>query len=930
MKKKEVEKILKATLAGEVRFDDISRKAYSTDASIYEIVPMGVVFPKTRDDIIQITRVAAEFDIPVIPRGAATGITGGCLGNGIIVDTSKYLNHIPSLNPEAGFAVCEPGVIQDDLNRAIAPMGLRLGPDTSTGNRATIGGMLANNAAGSRSLRYGCMAEHVDSVELVLAGGSIEKFSSVSLQEWQEMALQNKIYSVCWELRQSLSEEIRKRFPSLPRRVSGYDFPHLITEGPFNLCRLIAGSEGSLGIAAEIKLRLSPLPQRQVLCLIKFESLNDAFEEVMEILSFQPMALEVIDQKIIEAGRKSLAFKNRLDWLPADVTALLIVEFEGEAGKDKAEELSRKFFGRSSLIESAQTRKDVWELRKGGLGLLMSKRSFTRAIAFLEDVSVPPEKLTAFMNEFLQLLGKNHKHAGIYGHAGAGCMHIRPYMDLRSSEDRNTMIDLMRMTTGLLLKYQGALSGEHGDGLIRSWLNEELFGKKIYQGFVKFKQAFDPRNLMNPHKIVEGLPVLDSIRKSPEEAATFLDFSREGGIALAVDMCNGNGQCRKKEGIMCPSFQATLDENDTTRARANLLRGALTDKTKLDNLSDQGVHDILDLCLSCKGCKSECPSQIDMAKLKAEALYHYQKKHGIPLRARLFGNIGKLFAAGAPIASLANFFTGSYLGKKGLGLLGISDKRTLPKLARQTFEAWVSKQPIVKADRQVVLFNDTFTNFVHPEIGIAAFKLFQALGYSVIVPSWNCCGRPALSKGLLPKAKKSAEKLTNNFSGYAGIPLVVLEPSCLSALIDDYHDLIPGFAFQAYSLEEFLLLEQNLSLLSQHFQTDIPDVCIHVHCHQKALLGIKPTQALLSCLPGIKPLVFSTGCCGMAGSFGFEKEHEEISQRIGELSLFPSIRNTAYSIPILSNGTSCRSHIQENTNRHSLHLVEYIFANFKG
>ncbi len=920
-------KIFDKAIEGEARFDEISRTIYSTDASIYEVTPAGVIFPKNRDDVIKTVRLAHANEIAIIPRGGATGITGGCLGEGLVLDTTKYFNRILHIDPEGKFAICEPGVIQDDLNKAVSSYGLRLGPDTSTGNRATIGGMVANNAAGARSLRYGCMAEHVEKIEMVLDKGRLESFSAISLESWKRLSSSSNIYSVCWDLRNSLKEEIIKHFPSIPRHVSGYNFPHLLTEEQFNPCRLIAGSEGTLGVMTQITVRLSPLPQKQLLCLIPCTSLSEAFDQTLEILSLKPLTLEVIDHRIIEAGRNAPAFKNALHWLPAgSLPALLVVEFDGPEGMEKAKSLEKRG---ATIISAPDVMKQVWELRKAGLGLLLSKRGFTRAIAFLEDISIPPKHLGPFMMEFIKLLEVAGKQAGIYGHAGAGCMHIRPYIDLQSPEDRKAMVALMHATTQLLLKYGGVLSGEHGDGLIRSWLNEVLFGPKIYKGFVEFKEAFDPLNLMNPNKIVRGPPVLENLRKRAKDVKTFLDFSRDGGIGLAVDMCNGNGLCRKKEGTMCPSFQATGDEKDSTRARANALRAVLTGESSFKDFTDQGIHDILDLCISCKGCKTECPSQVDMAKLKAEALYQYQEKHGVPLRSRLFGHIGKVFYWAKPFASFINYLGRSRLGKKGMSLFGISSKRTLPALAKETFESWVKRQRPYQSEKEVILFNDTFTNFCHPEIGMAAYKLLHTLGYKVIVPSWNCCGRTALSKGLLPTAKGLAQKLFSVLKTLPEVPIVVLEPSCLSALIDDYADLSESVIPRACTLEEFLLQPANLEKLKNNFYPLSAEIAVHIHCHQKSLLGYKPTLTLLKSLPNVKPTYLPTGCCGMAGSFGFEKEHAEISLQIGELTLFPAIRSTYPHIPIISNGTSCRSQILQGTERKPLHLAEYLYFNLK-
>lgn len=924
MTKEALEKALKREIEGEVRFDEVTCSVYSTDASIYEIFPLGVVFPKSTEDIIRTVRIAHDAGISTIARGAATGITGGCLGPGLIIDTSKYLNKIINIDLSKRTATCQPGVIQDDLNENLKQYGLRLGPDTSTGNRATLGGMLANNAAGSRSLRYGCMSDHIKKVELGLAQGKLVSFETISIEEWQLKKNENPIYSTCWDLRNSLEEEIKKQFFSLPRRVSGYNLNSLIQNDFFNPCCLVAGSEGTLGIVSELTLNLCPIPGKSILCLIECDSLREAFLQVDYLLTLKPLALEIIDHHIIEAGKKSPAFMNRLEWIKEGTSALLIVELDGEESHNNIKILLENYSKKAIPIHSKELMQEVWDLRKAGLGLLLSKRDYTRAIAFVEDVSVRPIHLADFIDEFLSILGPT-KQAGIYGHAGSGCMHIRPYLDLRSQSDRQLMVDLMKQTTQLIKKYQGTLSGEHGDGLIRSWLNKELFGEKIYNGFLEIKKAFDPHNLMNPNKIVAGPPVLENLRRTPfKKVETYLNFDPEGGLNLAVDMCNGNGLCRKKEGTMCPSFQATLDEKDSTRARANALRQVLADPNALNDLSDEGIHQVLDLCISCKGCKTECPSLVDMAKLKIEALYHYQKKHGITLRNRLFGHVGKLFSIGSHFPGFMNFLSHTSLVKWFLEYFGITIKRPLPKLAQETFEKWTSKQPQIKSSKSVVLFNDTFTNFINPHIGIATYELFQKLGYNVIVPPWHCCGRTAISKGLLSTAKKNIENLITLLNGYSNLPLVVLEPSCLSVLIDDLKYFNSSIALKVYSLEEFLIIKENNFFLINEFNSDQSNVYVHIHCHQKALLGLEYSKKLFQSLPGVNTTFIETGCCGMAGSFGFEKEHENISIQIGELRLFPFIRKTPIEAPIISNGTSCRSQILEGTDRDPIHLSEYI------
>ena len=576
----------------------------------------------------------------------------------------------------------------------------------------------------------------------------------------------------------------------------------------------------------------------------------------------------------------------------------------------------------------------MWDLRKAGLGLLLSKRAYSRAIAFIEDLAIPPGRLAPFMQQFCAYLEKKGKMAGIYGHVGSGCMHIRPYMDLRDKKELALMRQMMLDITTMVLDYGGVLSGEHGDGLIRSWLQPKLFGEKIVEDFRKIKEAFDPLYLMNPGKIVDGKEEWESLRTNPQEQLqspkTFLNFQPEGGFELAADLCNGNGLCRKSEGIMCPSFQATREEFHSTRARAQALRAMIHRKLPLDAFTSQGMYDVMDLCLSCKGCKTECPSQVDMAKFKSEFLYHYQEKHGYSLRSRFFSHIGKINAWLSPFSGLANTLSQTRFTKAILSWLGVSPKRTLPALAAERFSVWFSRysQP-QNLTKTLVLLNDTFTEFNQPEIGQAAVRLLNACGYQVIVPPWSCCGRPALSKGMLPLARKQAESLVETLKPYAELPIIGLEPSCLLTLRDDYPSLLPEpydmLVNQCLTLDEFLANESDKPEFRHLFKTQPNRALVHGHCYQKSLLGMEPTLKLLRSIPGLAPELIPSGCCGMAGSFGYEKEHEALSMQIGELHLFPTIRKASHTL-LIANGFSCRHQIHDGTGRQPLHLAEALAA----
>lgn len=944
---------LKEKIRGEVRVDPIARRVYSVDASIYEVEPLAVVLPLDNEDLRVAIQIANEHQLSVTPRGAATGITGGCLGEGVILDTSKYLNQILEINYEQEYVRCQPGVVQDVLNEALAEKNYRLGPDTSTGNRATIGGMVGNNAAGARSLRYGKMVDHVEEVKLLLASGEQLTFAACTESQWRQKCLQNnaegRIYQTVEKIRQEYRQEIEQHFPQIPRRVSGYNLDELLKPFPLNISKLIVGSEGSLGIVTEIKVRISPRPKTTGLCVIHFKNILEGMRTVEELLLYHPLSLEMIDQHIIRMGRLSPTIQNKLDWLKGDPEAVFVFELEGESSQEVSKKLcdlqaaleQKKIGYAYTLLTDKKAMNDLWDVRKAGLELLLSKRSYSRAIAFIEDLTVSPKVLANFMEEFLLYLKSVGKQAGIYGHVGAGCMHIRPYIDLRKPDELKLMQKMIEDITTLLLKHHGALSGEHGDGRVRSWLNEKLFGKKIYEAFLLLKSAFDSDNRMNPGKVVQGQEFLKNLRMHPEikqpAIETFLDFSAEGGLALAVDLCNGNGLCRKREGTMCPSFQATGDEYDSTRARAQSLRAVMNGLMKPAELTDEGILDVLDLCLECKGCKKECPSHVDMAKMKAEFLFHYQEKKGYSLRNRLFGQIGWLYQKSSPFAAFFNTMGTTKFTKFLLKQLGITTERPLPQLAKETFSRWWEKQPPQPGSntaKKVVLFNDTYNEFTNPEIGQAAIKLLHASGYDVIIPQWHCCGRTLLSKGLLREAKKKAEAIMDLLLPFAmqGIPIVGLEPSCILTIKDDYTGLLGAKNRQAafvaaacWTIDEFLhrsMREGNW--LKLHSPTR-KKVLVHGHCHQKALVGTRPTIELLKSVQGFEVEEIASGCCGLAGSFGYEAEHYELSMKIGELHLFPSIRNCADKEKmVVSNGVSCRAQIGQGTKQPAKHVVEVL------
>lgn len=936
---------LKGAMRGEVRTDAINRRVYSVDASIFELEPMAIAIPVDEDDLAVALRAAADHEVPVTARGAATGITGGCLGNGLVIDLSRYFNKIIEVNIEKEFVICQPGVVQDRLNEVLASHGYRLGPDTSTGNRATVGGMLANNSAGARSLLYGSMRDHILEATMLLEGATRILCGALTEEEYSsKLALEGReghIYREVDKIIKGYAKEIDSNTPEIPRHVSGYNLKGLLHDPHHNLCQLIAGSEGTLGIVTQMKLHIVKKLRYTSLCLILVDDMIAALKTIPHLLTFHPISLEMIDSHILEAAKGSRTLPKGIGWLGSNAQAIFIAEFEGgssEEAAEKAQKFSqaiRDIGSQQIVVTEKAAMATVWEVRKAGLGLLLSKRSYSRAIAFIEDISIGPENLAPFLAEFTQYLKTQGKSAGIYGHIGSGCMHIRPYIDLRDPKEMALMRKMMGDVAELVKKYKGAMSGEHGDGLIRSWLNESLFGKRLYEAFCGVKEAFDPSNLMNPGKIVHGKPPTQHLRTDPgvpmRSVKTFLDFSAEGGIELAADLCNGNGQCRKTEGVMCPSFQASGDEYDTTRARAQSLRALFHGKLPKDAWGGKEIHDVLDLCIECKGCKRECPSQVDMAKMKSEFLYTYQKKHGFSLRSRLFANVAKMNRLGSLWPSAYNFFakagTGTWIKK----LLGITPERPLPNLAPQKFTSWFKTwEQQAQQDNSVTLFVDTYTEYHEPNIGIAACKVFAALGLHVEIISNACCGRPMISKGFLEEAKNAAQMLVERLLPQS-TPIVVLEPSCASAIRDDFRGLLGNdnealkkVSERCFTFEEFLATHIVNGILPIQLEKIEERILLHTHCHQKALVGSIPTLQVLRALPGTTVDEIPSGCCGLAGSFGYEAEHYDFSMKIGELKLFPDIRCTPETTPITASGTSCRAQILQGTSRKASHLAEIL------
>jgi FAD/FMN-containing dehydrogenase/Fe-S oxidoreductase len=943
---------LQRRIAGEVRFDAFSKMLYSTDASMYQIEPIGVVIPRHADDVVAAVEAARDHGVPVLPRGGGTGLAGQTVGAALIIDMSPHMNQVLELRTEEQWAWVQPGVVQDPFNAYLRPHGFLFGPDTSTSSRATLGGMIGNNSAGSRSVLYGKTIDHVLELQVVLSDGSTAHLRPLDKAAWEQKcrgtSLEARLYRDIARIAHANRDAIQERYPKILRRVSGYNLDEFIKDGPFNLAKMVVGSEGSLAVVTAAKVRIMPRPAATAVLVIHFDDMIASVEATGRILEFQPSAVEMVDRQIVTAARGAKEFEGRLPFLQDDPDALVIAEFYGDTSEDVADRvakleagLRRDHIGYAHVPAlSAAQQADVWKMRKAGLGLLMSSRDARKPLAFVEDTAVAPEKLPDFLRRFRQVIAKHETTAGYYGHASVGCLHIRPGIDLTQPAEVDKMYAMLQEISDLVIEYGGSMSGEHGDGLARSWLNEKHFGPTLYHAFQEVKHAFDPDNRMNPGKVVDGPSPKENLRVNaayePIEITTHLDFSRDGGFTTAIDMCNGNGACRKTgEGTMCPSYMATLDEQHSTRGRANALRAIISGRLPQEQFVSKRLYDILDLCLECKACKTECPSNVDMAKLKYEFLSHYYAAHGTPLRAKLFAHIALLNHYGQLLAPLCNWFASSPLGKWFLAKVGIAPQRSLPPLARQTLSQWFATHtppgsPVQRG--RVVLFHDTFVEYNCPEVGQAATQLLEEAGFTVELVARQCCGRPAISKGLLAQGRGYARHNIDLLAPYArqGIPIIGLEPSCILTLREDYLDLVPGaearvVAEQAFTLDEFLYHLHQRGELHLTFTTAPKRLLLHGHCHQKALVGTAPTLALLRLPAHYHVEEIPSGCCGMAGSFGYEAEHYELSMRIGSQRLFPAIQAVDETVEIVANGISCRQQIQHATGRCPRHLVEVLW-----
>lgn len=950
----QLEHELKRAVSGEVHFDRYSRAMYSTDASIYQMEPIGVVLPKNADEVAEIVRICHESKTIFLPRGGGTSLAGQAVNHGVVIDFTKYMDSVLSVNAEERWAIVEPGITIDGLNAAVKPYGLYYTPDPTTKSRATIGGSLGNNSCGAHSVVYGKTSDQVIELDVVLSNAERVHFADIegpaleSVLSCSYDSLEKHIYTETLRLAREHESEIDLRYPKIQRRVSGYNLDFLMDGGPINMSRMIVGSEGTLGMITAAKVKLEPIPTHQGLAVVHFHDLFKSMEATVMILDHNPSAIELVDKMILDRSRESLGFSRLTTFIQGEPEAILLVEFFGDSmneieskidNMDRA--LQRKNLSYACFkAMSPGEQRNAWAIRSAGLGLLMSVKGDSKPLPFVEDTAVAPEKLPEYIRRFDSIVKSHNTNAGYYGHASVGCLHIRPMINIKTQKGLQDLVSISDEISDLVLEFNGSMSGEHGDGIVRGVWTEKMLGSTLYQAFKDLKHTFDPHNILNPGKIINTPPMTENLRLGPKyqatEPSTILDFSRDGGFARAIEMCNGVGECRKHlTGTMCPSYMATRDEQHSTRGRANALRAAISGLLPFEEFTSDRMFNVMDLCLECKACKAECPSQVDMAKLKYEFLYSYHKKNGFSLRSRIFANIATISKLGSALAPISNWLSKLPLTTWALDyFLGIDKRRSAPIFTSVPFPKQFDARDTVLGRQirgEVVLFNDTFMNYNYPSIGLATTTLLERAGFRVIIVDRKCCGRPMISKGMLDEAKANAEYNVQLLHAFVekGAYIVGCEPSCLLTLRDEYPDLLgtseaSEVAQRAMLLEEFLEMLNNQGQLDLQFKYSAKDIMFHGHCHAKSLVGVEPAINVLNLVPGFRVMQSGAGCCGMAGSFGFEKEHYDVSMAIGNERLFPAILNTDKESETVITGMSCRQQIMHGTTRNPRHLAEIL------
>ncbi len=960
---------LSEQLEGDFYTDTTIRTLYATDASAYREMPLAVAIPKTNEDLIKLIGFAQLHKTSLIPRTAGTSLAGQVVGNGIIVDVSKHFTNILELNLEEKWVTVQPGVIRDELNMFLKPHGLFFGPETSTANRAMLGGMVGNNSCGANSVVYRSTREHLLSVTTLLSDGTEAVFQSISIDDFHAKCEMNNLEGAIYQKTRSLLSnyenqvEIRKEFPkkTVERRNTGYAIDIIVDSAPFsaggddfNFCSLIAGSEGTLAFITEIKLNIVPLPLKETgLLCVHFHSIDEALRANLIGLKYHPSASELIDHYILECTKENIEQSKNRFFVQGDPGAILVIEFNKATRNEITAitnlveaEMRAAGLGYHFPVLFGDDTKKIWTLRKAGLGLLSNLPGDEKAVPVIEDTAVDVHDLPAYIRDFNEILVKHHLHAVHYAHAGSGELHLRPIINLKTKEGNHLFRTIAEEVAGLVKKYNGSLSGEHGDGRLRGEFIEQMVGKKNYQLLQEIKKSWDPNNIFNPNKIVDTPSMNSMLRYEPGQfTPAFKSIFRfhQQDILQHAEQCNGSGDCRKTHlsgGTMCPSFMATRDEKDSTRARANILREFLTHSNQVNRFDHKEIYDVMDLCLSCKACKSECPSNVDMAKLKAEFLQQYHDANGVPFRSRLIANFTASAKLGSLMPGLYNYFvTNSFTGSIIKRFSGFAVKRSMPELSNKTLRSWYKHHKEINTTkylRKVYLFCDEFTNYNDAHIGITAILLLEKLGYEVVIPTHEESGRTWLSKGLIRDAQKIINRNIRALSPFINqsTPLIGIEPSAILTFRDEYPDLAfdenwesaKALSKNVFLIDEFIAQEIAKGMITKEsFTNENRSIQLHGHCQQKALSSVSDSVKILSLPENYQVTTIPSGCCGMAGSFGFEKEHYALSMQIGEMVLFPTVRKQSAEVLIAATGTSCRHQIKDGTNRKALHPVEILF-----
>ena len=954
---------------GEFYFDDLHKTLYSTDASVYRKIPLAVAFPKSEDAIKQLILFAAKNNTSLIPRTAGTSLAGQCVGEGIVVDVSKHFTKIVSIDSEKQTVTVQPGVIRDELNAELKPFGLFFGPNTSTSNRCMIGGMVGNNSSGTTSIQYGVTRDKVLRLKTLLSNGEEVVFEGLSegdfIAKTQLNTLEGALYKTLYtELSsQDTQREIEEQFPKaeIHRRNTGYAVDSLIdtavfssSEKEINCCSLLCGSEGTLAFTTEITLKLDPLPPQKTAMLVShYSTLEDCLNDVGMVMKHNLYTCEMMDDIILDCTKQNKKYESYRSFVDGSPKALLMLEIRGDSENDVLQQtealvnsLKASGLSYSYPVLKNESIDKALALRKAGLGLLGNMIGDKKAVACIEDTAVALSDLPEFIKEFSALMKRYNQDAVYYAHAGAGELHLRPILNLKEKEGLGYFRKITTEVAQLTKKYKGSFSGEHGDGIVRAEFIPLLIGEKNYDLLKRIKLVFDPLNIFNPGKIVDSYKMDESLRyemdRSEPQIETLLDFNDSKGILRLAEKCNGSGDCRKSasaSGAMCPSYHATKNEKDTTRARANALREVLTNNEAVNKFNSEELKEVFDLCLSCKACSSECPSNVDIATAKAEFLYQYNKVNGVSRENKLFAKSSKLTKMASKFPGVSNaLFNNSFTSKIIKNINGIAVERSIPSISTNSFSKLVQSKSnqlvsVNKNFKKIILFVDEFSNYLDANIAEDAYDLLTALGYDITVIDSLDSGRALISKGFLEEAKEQANTSISLLKDMVGqnSPLVGIEPSAILGFRDEYlrmatdKDAAETIAKNTFLIEEFIASEIIAgNIKANSFSSEEKTVKIHNHCHQKALSNQKVTFDILNLPVNYKPVIISSGCCGMAGSFGYEKEHYKVSMQIGELKLFPAIRKTSEDVIIAANGTSCRHQIKDGTSRTALHPVSIL------